>query len=186
MIPYEKGMTLATIVGSMLVVHRKAVAKMLGVDEDQLPRLLSRLEKEPDSLAEWAAQQLKWLADTESLRKEFSEIFLPLVGEPVPHSYKNELGYTLVRIHNEQELLARFMNIEQRAKLQDRMNRPGVTAVVIYENLQMDSPMHGLISAILVGPEFTYKTIAEAAAGHFSTTLRSSIQYPVAFYEKES
>lgn len=177
---------MSAIVGSMLVVHRKSVAKMLGVDDDQVLRLLARFAREPDCVAPWAAQHLEWLTDGERLRKEFSEQFNRLISPPVTHSYKNELGYTLVRIHNEQELLARFMNIEQRAKLQERMNRPGVIAVVVYENLQMDSPMHGLISAILVGPEFTYKTVAEAAAGHLPTTLRSSIQYPVAFYEKEN
>lgn len=54
------------------------------------------------------------------------------------------------------------------------------TAVVCYENLQLDSLMRGFRSALTVGgPASTY-TLEQAAAHHLGS-VPSRFQYPVAF-----
>ena len=58
--------------------------------------------------------------------------------------------------------------------------KPGVTDLVVFENLQMDSSRFGDRSAVIVGPGCTYKSLEEIAGLHLGD-LPSQRKYPVAF-----
>lgn len=186
MIPHDKGMMMSAIVGSMLVAHRRSVALAMGIGDNHLLELLARYVREPESEYFKAHEKmmLHELQRGENLRKEFSDLIIPLIDVPAPPPvYHNIVGGTLFRIPSQQDLLAYILNVESREQVNRSMNREGVIAVVIFENLDLSATGFG--KAVMVGPEFTYKTVAEAAAGRLGD-VPSRFQYPVAYYEKQN
>lgn len=66
-----------------------------------------------------------------------------------------------------------------------KFNSSGVTAVVCFENLDMDSSQLGARTAVIVGPECTYKDV-EACQGQHLGDVPSRFQWPVVYCRKES
>lgn len=186
MIPHDKGMELSAIVGSMLIAHRRSVAVAMGVGDNHLLALLAHYVREPEYFKPHERMMFHELQRGENLRKEFSNMIIPLIEATAPLPvYHNIVGGTLFRIPSKQDVLAYILNVEQRDQVERSMDREGVTAVVIFENLDMSSSGLGNMAAVMVGPEFTYKTVAEAAAGRLGD-VPSRFQYPVAYYEKQN
>lgn len=63
------------------------------------------------------------------------------------------------------------------------IDHPQTSAVVVFENLQMDSTRHGTRQALAVGPERTQKSI-EACDGIPLGDLPSNFMYAIAAYDK--
>jgi len=58
------------------------------------------------------------------------------------------------------------------------------TGLVLFENLQMDSSSYGRMTAMLIGPTNTYKSV-EDCEGKFLGELPSHRQYPVAWVPRK-
>jgi len=69
-------------------------------------------------------------------------------------------------------------------QLRAALDKPGIVALVLFENQLMDSSHFGERTALRVGPECTYKDVA-ACEGHWLNDLPSQRQYPVAFVRRE-
>jgi hypothetical protein len=72
-----------------------------------------------------------------------------------------------------------------RDRIRANYAKPGVTALVVYENQMFDSSQFGARSALIVGPTCTIQTVEEAAKHRMHTELASTQQIAVAYCEKE-
>lgn len=87
-----------------------------------------------------------------------------------------------VKVLSEAELIELF-DPTVRVALQAKLADPQVEHIVVYECLQMDSSSFGARTALVVGPTWTYRTLAEAAAGRLGD-VPSRFQYPVAVWSR--
>jgi len=82
-----------------------------------------------------------------------------------------------------EELLALFDESVHR-QLREVFSLPITTGMVVFENQQMDSSRFGERTAVIVGPECTYKTVQECEGRHLHD-LPSQRQYATYYTEKE-
>jgi hypothetical protein len=82
------------------------------------------------------------------------------------------------------ELFAMF-DKEVHNILTERLNRPDVTGMVVFVNQDMCSSQLGQSTALIVGPNCTYKSWQETE-GKWLNDLPSQRQYAEAYYEKGS
>lgn len=80
------------------------------------------------------------------------------------------------------ELLSKF-DVEVHPALLKLANKEDVLGVVVFENLQMGSSEFGLRTALAVGPNNTYKMVAECEK-IWLRDLPSQRQYATAYYER--
>lgn len=62
----------------------------------------------------------------------------------------------------------------------DRAKKPGTEAIVVFENLQMDSSRLGMRTAVPIGEPWTWKKLSDVV-GRWLYDLPSQRQYPVAY-----
>lgn len=72
-----------------------------------------------------------------------------------------------------------------RKKLAALLDESGTDALVMFENVALDSSAFGDRTAIAIGPERTYKTLEECQKGHLND-LPSRRQYATAYVLKTS
>ena len=77
------------------------------------------------------------------------------------------------------ELLAKFDPRTRPAIQMLPKKQPTATHIALFENLQMDSSAVGQCTAVLVGPENTFKTLEAIDGGHIGD-LPSQRQHAVA------
>lgn len=68
-------------------------------------------------------------------------------------------------------------------KLRALLDRPDVAGMVVFENLQMDSPAFGARSALAFGPGCTYKTPDELRGKRLGD-VPSRFEYPTQIFSK--
>lgn len=78
------------------------------------------------------------------------------------------------------ELLALF-DAEVHDALEAQMLKPGVEALVVFENVMMDSSSFGERTAVIVGEPFTFKSVA-FCEGKWLKDLPSQRQHATAFF----
>ena len=96
---------------------------------------------------------------------------------------KNEISGTVQQV-SLKDFLAEF-DESVHSVIEERLARPGVAGVMQYVVLDMSSSQLGKSTAMIFGPGCTYKTAAEAAAGHLGD-VPSRFQYPQIYYLKET
>ncbi len=79
------------------------------------------------------------------------------------------------------ELLEKF-GLEIRPVIEERAQKLGASHVVCFENLQMDSSAFGAMTALMIGPTCTYKTLDEVRERRLGE-LPSVFQYPTCYAE---
>ena len=77
------------------------------------------------------------------------------------------------------ELLAKFDHDTRPAIRMLATKKPAATHIALFENLQMDSSARGACTAVLVGPDNTFKTLEEIDGRHLGD-MPSQRQYAVA------
>ncbi len=70
-------------------------------------------------------------------------------------------------------------------RIRANYEKPGVSALVVYENQDFCSSQFGARSALIVGPTCTYTTVEEAGKARMHTELASTQQIAVAYCEKD-
>lgn len=81
------------------------------------------------------------------------------------------------------EQLLEMFDPDVHPRLKDNFKQTHVTGMVVFENQQMDSSRFGHRTAMIVGPQCTYKTVEECEGKHLHD-LPSQRQYATAFVRK--
>jgi hypothetical protein len=85
---------------------------------------------------------------------------------------------------NKAEFLELFDPSIHQAILDNMKRYPDATAMVCFENLQLDSSRCGARSALVVGPSNTFKSV-EFCQGKWLHDLPSQRQYPTSWASRE-
>lgn len=79
-----------------------------------------------------------------------------------------------------EELFAMLESPEVATQVEAQMKRPGVDALVVFENLHMGSSNLGASTIMIVGAPYTYKSVEECE-GRWLFDLPSQRQYATSF-----
>lgn len=102
-----------------------------------------------------------------------------MVMDPKQLSWKELMDLVKAEPFKPEIINAILTGIETLAK------RPGVTHIVVFENINLDASQGGRKTAVVVGPSCTYKSLDDVRDKHLGSAP-SDHQYPVYYWAKES